>query len=263
MEERTTEIRRGPPPPWYREYWWIWLIVLLLIVAGIIAFFALRGDDGQQESRQRVTVPNVVRLREADARATLEERGFAVEVVRQSSDEPSGIVVQQDPRAGSRLNRGGRVAIVVSTGPQPTETVTQTQTVETTPEGTEMPDLVGTEYPDAVEELVDAGLFPDSFPVESADELGNVVDQRPDPGTRVPPGSEVRLDVSLGEGEREQREVPDLTGQEPGDALRACADAGFTCRVVTDIQEPREVFDQRPAAGASAPELSQIGLTAR
>jgi serine/threonine-protein kinase len=234
-----------------------------LIVAGIIAFFALRGDDDDRESRQRVTVPNVVGLREADARATLEERGFAVEVVRQASDEPRGIVVQQDPRAGSRLNRGGRVAIVVSTGPQPTETVTQTETVQTTPEGTEMPDLVGTEYPDAVEELVDAGLFPDSFPVESADERGNVVDQRPDPGTRVPPGSEVRLDVSLGEGEREQREVPDLTGQQLGDALRACADAGFTCRVATGTQEPRVVIEQRPAAGESAPELSQIALSTR
>ena len=267
MEERTTELRREPPlpPPWYREHWWIWLVALLLIVAGIIAFFALRGDgDEKDAARQRVTVPNVVGQREQSARATLQERGFEVEVVRQSSDQPGGIVVEQDPAAGSRLAPGTRVSIAVSTGPQPTQTVTQTTTTATTAttapettETTEMPDLVGTEYPDAVEELVDAGLFPDSFPVDSAEERGNVVDQRPSAGTEVVPGSDVRLDVAIGSGEREEREVPDLTGQSLGEALQACAEAGFTCRVTGD---GRDVADQQPAAGGSAPELSQIAL---
>jgi beta-lactam-binding protein with PASTA domain len=266
MEERTTEIRRGPPP-WYREHWWVWLVVLLLIVAGIIAFFALRGDDDEQQTRQRVTVPNVVGLQERVARATLQERGLDVEVTRQAADEARGVVTEQDPRSGSRLARGARVGLTVSTGPEPIETQTQTQTetqtVTTGPETSSMPDVTGTEYRDAVEQLVEAGLFPDSFPVESAEERETVVAQRPEPGTDVEIGSAVRLDVSLGPKAREVLEVPDLTGQALADALRACAEAGFTCRTVTGTREPRDVVSQRPEAGSAAPGLSQIALSTR
>ena len=263
MEQRTTEIRRGPPPPWYREHWWIWLVVLLLIVAGIIAFFALRGDgdDDEAAQQQRATVPNVVGLQERNARARLEERGFEVEVVRQPADQPSGIVVEQDPGAGSRLARGRRVSIEVSTGPQPTQTVTQTTSTATTaPETIETPDLVGTDYRDAVAQILDAGLFPESFPVESTEERGIVVDQRPQAGARLTPASAVRIDVSLGSGEREERTVPDLTGQSLEDALRACAEAGFTCRGVPAGGQGRQVTGQRPVTGSSA-ELSQIELS--
>lgn len=251
----------GAPPPWYREYWWIWLIVLLLVVGGIIAFFALRGnDDEEQQGQQRVAVPNVVGLREQDARGTLEERGFDVDVVRQSSDQPSGVVVEQDPQAGSSLAPGGTVSIAVSTGPEQTRTVTQTQTVTAEPETTEMPDFVGTAYPDAVDQALDAGLFPNSFPAESTEERGTVVDQGPAAGEQVVPGSTVRIDVSLGEEPRDEQQVPDLTGQELPDALRACADAGFTCRAVPAGGPGRVVTAQRPVSGAST-ELSQLELS--
>jgi len=261
MEERTTELRRGPapPPPWYREYWWLWLVALLLIVAGIIAFFALRGDGGDvKQAEQRVKVPNVVGQPERTARATLEDLGFDVEVVRQSSDQPRGIVVEQDPGAGSRLAPGRSVSLSVSTGPEPTQTVTQTRTVTSGPETTELPDVVGEEYPDAVEQLVDAGFLPDSFAVDSTEERGNVVGEQPKGGTQVPAASPVRLDVSLGSGERDERQVPDLTGQPLGDALVACAQAGFTCR--TAGGPGREVTGQRPVSGG-ATELAQIELS--
>jgi serine/threonine-protein kinase len=263
-DERTRVMRRGPPPPppWYREHWWIWLIVLLLIVGGIIAFFALRGSGGddQQTTQQPVTVPDVVGLEERAARDQLEAAGFQVEVVREASDRPSGVVADQDPGGGSRLAPGARVRITVSTGPAQTVTQTQTQTVTTEPETVAMPDVVGAEYPDAVEQLVDARLFPNSFPVESTEERGNVVDQRPDAGAKVPPGSPVRIDVSLGPGEREDREVPDLTGENVADALGACADAGFTCQTTAGAQQHRHVVGQQPAAGGTAPELTQITL---
>jgi len=266
MEERTTELRRGPPPPWYREHWWVWLVVLLLIVAGIIAFFALRGDGGDAgEAQQRSKVPNVVGLPETTARAALEDLGFEVEVGRRSTNARRGVVVEQDPSAGSRLATGGHVSIAVSTGPEPTQTVTETRTVtsepETTePETTQLPDVVGQEYPDAVEQLVQARFLPDSFPVASSEERGTVVDQHPQGGTQVAGGSPVRLDVSLGSGEREERQVPDLTGQPLGDALVACAEAGFTCRAVPRVGAGRVVTAERPVAGTSL-ELSQIELS--
>jgi beta-lactam-binding protein with PASTA domain len=274
MEDRPTEIQYpgepppgappGAPPPWYREYWWIWLVVLLLIVGGIIAFFALRdsGDDEGEAmtTQQHVTVPDVVGLEESAARNTLAERGFTVEVAREVSDDPEGLVTDQDPDAGSSLTQGAKVSIVVSTGPEQTRTLTETQTRTNEPETTEMPDFVGTEYPDAVEQALDSGLFPNSFPAESAEDRGTVVDQGPEAGARVVPGSTVRIDVSLGEGPREEQQVPDLTGLELPDALRACADAGFTCRAVPEGGPGRVVTAQRPVVGGST-ELSQIELS--
>jgi serine/threonine-protein kinase len=268
-EQRTTEIRRGPtpPPPWYREHWWIWLVALLLIVGGIIAFFALRGDDTGNEGSGRVTVPNVVGLQERMARARLEERGFAVDTERAAHEGREGTVVEQDPSAGSRLSRGARVRIVLSTGPAQTVTQTQTQTqtqaqtTSTGPETLEVPDVVGTEYPDAVKQLLEAGVFPDGTAVMSPQEGGLVVGQRPPPGSDVTVGSAVGIAVSQGAGERDAREVPDLTGQSLPDALRVCADAHLICQILSGTARARQVVEQRPAAGSSAPEWSEIALS--
>jgi eukaryotic-like serine/threonine-protein kinase len=274
MEDPTRELRPEPPgppvappvppPPWYREHWWIFLVVLLLIVGGIIAYFALR--DGGDDQPDRVVVPNVTGTREPEARALLRERGFSIEVVREPSAEREGVVLTQDPRGGSRVARGSLVTITVSTGPQATQTETETQTETLTapapPETTELPDVVGLGYPDAVEQLVDVELLPNTHPVESSEERGTVVGQQPRAGASVQPGTAVRIDVSLGAGERAEQEIPELTGLRLAEALEACADAGFTCRIAMDSQPGGRVSAQEPAAGGRAPELTQITLFA-
>ena len=142
------------------------------------------------------------------------------------------------------------------------ETETETATTETVPdEPVAMPDVRGAEHDDAVEDLVDVGLLPETFPVESQEERGAVVEQDPGPGASVPGDSIVRLDVSLGTGEREDLEVPDLVGLRPAQALEACARAGFTCRLAVGAEPRRLVTSQRPAAGTGAPELTQIRLS--
>jgi eukaryotic-like serine/threonine-protein kinase len=252
----------GPRPPWYREHWWIFLVVLLLIVGGIIAYFALR--DGGDDQPDRVVVPNVTGTREPEAKAFLRERGFSVEVVREPSAEREGVVLAQNPRGGSRVARGSLVTITVSTGPQATQTETQTETLTAPapPETTELPDVVGMEYPDAVEQLVDVELLPNSHPVEASEERGTVVGQQPEAGASVQSGAAVRIDVSLGAGERAEQEIPDLTGLRLAEALEDCADAGFTCRIVMGSQQGGRVSAQQPAAGGRAPELTQITLFA-
>jgi serine/threonine-protein kinase len=240
----------------------VFLVVLLLVVGGIVAFFALRGSGGGNE--QRAVVPHVVGAREPDARRALAQRGFSVDVVREQGAQPPGIVVDQRPGGGSRINRGSRVTITVSTGQAQTQTrtqtVTSTQTVTTGSSTVSMPDLGGAAYPDAVERLLGAGLLPDGYPVDSSEDRGTVVDQQPGPGTSVDAGSGVRLDVSLGQGDRAQRDVPDLTGMAVGRALEACAHAGFTCKTTGGATASTSVASQEPAAASRAPELAQITL---
>ena len=142
---------------------------------------------------------------------------------------------------------------------QPTRTVSASHTVATESDTAGMPDVVGARYPDAVEELLAAGLFPDSFPVGSTEKRGIVVGERPAAGKQVVLGSGVRIDVSLGSGKRGERQVPDLTGLVLGDALRVCAESGFTCRAVPSGGAGREVAGERPVEVPA--ELSQIELS--
>jgi eukaryotic-like serine/threonine-protein kinase len=67
-----------------------------------------RGPSEQQ-------VPNVDGLSEEDARETIEESGFQVDVQREPTDDPNlnGFVLRQDPPAGSRAPEGSTVTIVV------------------------------------------------------------------------------------------------------------------------------------------------------
>jgi hypothetical protein len=145
-------------------------------------------------------------------------------------------------------------------GTQPTRSVTETHELPAGTETAEMPDVVGARYSDAVEQALAAGLFPNSFPVESSQERGTIVDQDPGAGAQVALGATVRIDVSVGDGPEKERQVPDLTGLELPDALRACAEAGFTCRAVPAGGRGRVVTAERPIPGGST-ELAQIELS--
>ena len=160
--------------------------------------------------------------------------------------------------------------VVVTTSTAGDETVTEeTETVAETdddeaPGPAEVPDVVGQGHVDAGEQIEAAGLKADTYPVDSAEPLGTVVEQRPNGGEPAQEGDIVRLNVSLGDGPRESREVPDVTGPKESDARAAARAAGFTVRTVDrdapTSEELGEVLTQEPAAGSAAPELTQVTL---
>jgi beta-lactam-binding protein with PASTA domain len=149
-----------------------------------------------------------------------------------------------------------------------TETVTQTKTVATTetvePQTVEMPDAIGRDHFEAAAEVFAAGLIGDTYPVPSDEERGLVVAQNPEAGAEVELGSVVRLNVSLGPGERGDRDVPDVTGLELEEAHRLCREAGLTCRTIfrnaPGEEQVGKVLDQEPAFGTVAAELTQMTL---
>jgi len=67
----------------------------------------------------RVEVPDVAGLTEADARRMLKDAGFEVKKIEQASnDVPQGSVISTSPPAGTPLPPKTTVTIVVSTGPE-------------------------------------------------------------------------------------------------------------------------------------------------
>ncbi|GII84690.1 putative serine/threonine-protein kinase [Sphaerisporangium siamense] len=80
--------------------------------------------------KQQVTVPDVTNQTLADAKAALQAENLKVRTVRQpSADVPEGNVISQSPPAGSKLNPGTTITLVVSSGP-PEETTPTEQPTE-------------------------------------------------------------------------------------------------------------------------------------
>jgi serine/threonine-protein kinase len=230
-------------------------VVAVLVV--LIAILAARDD----EQAAGATVPSVVGLRQARAVSVLERAGYDADASRTPSAESRGIVVDQDPEAGTALAPGGTVAIVVSSGP---EVVTTVETVTEPAETITVPDVVGDDHVEAGATVDGRDLIADSYPVESDETRGTVISQSPAAGTEVAPGTHVRLDVAIGPGERPTAMVPDVTGPDEVEARATAREAEFTVltidRPAPTPEERGEVILQRPAAGTEAPVLTQIRL---
>ena len=134
------------------------------------------------EGPNLVTLPDVVGQQEETARAELERLGFLVDVDPENSDEPERTVIGQDPGGGSRLPRGDRITLIVSTG---AGTVI-------------LPDVVGQPEETAIDTLTGRGaaniqVIEQETDDESAD--GRVLDQAPSPGTRIRADEQVTIFV--------------------------------------------------------------------
>jgi serine/threonine-protein kinase len=126
---------------------------------------------------ERVTVPDVVGLTSGSAQDRLDSEGFDVALRQATSDRPDGEVLAQDPTAGTRLEKGARVTITVSKGPQKAE----------------VPDVTGLDATDAAAQLRQAGLHPVTRKrtVDTQQDDGVVVDERPAGGVQVERGRSV------------------------------------------------------------------------
>lgn len=69
------------------------------------------------EGPATVAVPNVVGLSEADAVAQLQALGLSASVTQEENEAPAGQVISSSPAAGTEVDEGTAVAIVVSSGP--------------------------------------------------------------------------------------------------------------------------------------------------
>lgn len=132
---------------------------------------------------ESATVPNVVGFTEEAAIATLENAGFVASVETAPSEAEEGVVVSQDPEAGSERAPGDTVVILVSEGA----------------EEREMPNVVGMEA-DEAEALLenDFGLKVTQEDGACASPPGTVCEQDPAEGTPVSEGDSATLFVQPG-----------------------------------------------------------------
>jgi len=133
-----------------------------------------------------VTVPELTELSERDAITELTNLGLMFTVNEEySNDVPEGVVIRQDPVAGTEAIAGDTVLLVVSLGPEPVQ----------------VPDLSNMTEQEATEALEARNLVINvsnsTQPVADQAQDGRVVGQVPAPGTTVDQGDTVT--VTLGE----------------------------------------------------------------
>ena len=127
-----------------------------------------------------------------------------------------------------------------------------------------MPDLVGQQQRAAQRRLRNLGLVVRVIFVPSQDPQGTVVAQRPQGGTAVRRGSQVRINVSEGPNPAARTTVPDVIGLTEEEAVADLEAAGFQVEVfeedTPDQAEEGLVIRQEPEAGSRAPEGALITI---
>lgn len=132
---------------------------------------------------EQVTVPPVVGQTLNAARQQLSAVDLDYSSSEEASDRPVGEVIEQSPNAGTRVDAGSSVTLVVSSGPAVTRV--------------RVPSLVGLTQSDAESQLAAAGLVASvqSQSTTIQPQNGRVIDQSPSSGTQVADGSTVVITV--------------------------------------------------------------------
>jgi len=174
-------IERRPDPDFAEG-----IVIASSPVAGVEIGPAIPVDLVVSSGPEEVVVPEVSGLSEREAITELTEVGLLFTVDEEfNQDVPEGVVIRQDPEAGSDAIVGDTVLLVVSLGRQPVE----------------VPDLTNMTEQEATQALNERNLIINVSnsrqPVADEGQDGLVVDQIPDPGTTVDQGDTVT--VTLGE----------------------------------------------------------------
>ena len=232
-------------PPRRRAIW-PWLLGTLLVALALVGgWFAYQELESQLDAAKPVAVPDVDGSVEHLAVQQIRDAGLKELVERRSNDDgvKPGIVFEQDPQAGDRIERGNFVTIVVSTGPSKVR----------------VPTLVGRSRDQAVAELTAAGLEPNVVPVNSLEPVNTVLAIAPKAGTEVIVGTTVRVNVSSGP---KPVAVPNVVGSPFESAESILQGVGFAVsrQNVEDDADAGIVVGQTPAAGTQQGKGSVITL---
>lgn len=245
--------RRAAPPAYEEQEddaddrlpWWPLALLVALIAGGVgaaVYFFALQGTI------EAATVPDLIGLQYDELDDAIDEDSWQIDRLESRVDGSApGVIVQQSPEPGERLEDGGMLTVTVSLGNQMVEIPS---------------DIIGLTVEQAASRLGVDGLLVGSVTEANNEELqaGLVIGVN-EPTTQLPRGEEVDLLVSTGP---EDRVVPDnVIGMSIGDATGMLV--GLRLQAVEEpIFDPDAelgtVLDAIPGPGEVVPADSAVRL---
>lgn len=199
---------------------------------------------------ERVTVPDLSKMTEDEAKATLKKLRLGVNVQTGTSDDvPEGQVYDQSPAAGTKIDVHTQVTINISSGK----------------EKFSLDDVTGMQYQQAQAQLENDGLVV-SLEFDYSDSVGSdmVISTSPEAGSQVVKGDTITITASKGK-ETKTTIVPNLLGHNIDDAIQMIKDAGLTYNGkssdYSDSYSENQVMNQSISAGKTVDEGTTISLT--
>ncbi|MCW2769545.1 MAG: pknB, partial [Aeromicrobium sp.] len=226
--------------------WRAILGIIAVIAAVLLAVLWFAGVfDHEEKPPVQKNVTDVSGKDVDTATRALENAGFVVgsTTERPSADVEDGKVIETDPTAGTPVDVGSTIDLVVSSGP----------------EQVDLPSLNGYSYDEAKKLLEDRGLKVKKQAQDSDLPRDQVINTNPPGPTKVDVGTTVTLIVSKG-----RVTVPDVVGQNIDDATKALEDLGLKVERTDDpagTAPKDQVTAQSIAAGQSVSPGSTVQLT--
>lgn len=222
--------------------WLIAAAVLAVLTVVVTVLINLSGGKTHQ-----IQVPDVSGKASVDAIAELQNKGFKTRTEQQAdSVVPPDHVISTDPPANAAANKGDRIRVNVSYGP----------------EQRQLPDVSSLSYADAVKKLVAAGFgkFKQVASPSTPELRDRVVGTNPPANQTTALTNEIIIITGTGPA---TKEVPDVTGQMAELAQRNLTVYGFTkfTQVAVDSLRPAgEVVGISPPSGQTVPVDAVIEL---
>lgn len=203
------------------------------------------------EEAKTTTVPDVVNREESEAEQMIRDANLTVAHGEAQYDDnvAEGNVISSNPVAGTEIEEGQTVTIVVSLGQKPAT----------------VPDIRGMSAADAEAALSAEGLVGSaSEDYSDTVEAGKVISQKVDPNSEVDKGTTVSYVVSLGP-ETKYVTVPGLGGYTEEQARQRLTNAGLNVGTVdtaySSTVSKGYVISQTASAGSSVEEGTSVGFT--
>jgi len=196
---------------------------------------------------EKVGVPNLVGITQAEASAALSSAGLKLGEVSQefTARAPKGVVISQSPTSGSQVAKDSDVSVTVSKG---AETVT-------------VPDVAGMTQDAATQALAAVGL---QVGVETQTSTtvpeGSVISQAPAAGQDVPKGSTVTITVAK---QQPTVDVPNVVGMKKAAAKTTLEQKGFAVNIIQTVDPSKtagQVYKQTPSSPSKAPGGSNVTI---
>ncbi|MEE3419981.1 MAG: Stk1 family PASTA domain-containing Ser/Thr kinase [Lachnospiraceae bacterium] len=217
---------------------------------------AVAGDDsnttGSTTSQETVSVPKIVGMDEATAQQTAQQYGLGIKYDgEKASDEAEGTIIEQDPKAGSKVARNSTIHYYRSSG----------KAQISIPSG-----IVGSTLQDAENALKNAGFTNVTTSQEQSDsvEIGNIISVSPTEGSKAAPTDQITLVVSTGSETSSEVTVRDYVGMDYDSAAASAQSAGLTVKEEygsTDSVNTGEVMSQSLSSGSKVAVGTEITLT--
>jgi beta-lactam-binding protein with PASTA domain len=192
---------------------------------------------------------NVDGLSASQASGRLRKAGFKPATKAQASTTvKAGRVISTEPPAGTELQLGSSVTMLISSGPAPVR----------------VPDVNGQSLSAAEATLTNAELTIGTVTqkVSTAQSPGTVLSQSPNGGSSVRAGTKIELTVAQAP---KVFAVPNVVGASAAAAVATLKHAGFSSKTASrPSSEPSQVgivLEQSPAAAAHAPKGATVTIT--